>query len=456
MNRPAAPYEHARVTRSAPTPRRGRALLTAGGVVVLAAALLAAGTAFGGPRGAPDAPPAVSGPAPVRAGASLAATIDALQAGLRRVPANDAAWAQLGAAYVQQVRLTADPGLYAKADGAFAESLRLRPADNDAALAGQAALAASRHEFARAVELCDSALAVNPYSPAALAVKVDGLTELGRYDQARTVLQQLLDLRPGVDAFTRASYAQELRGDTAGARAALQQALALASAPADRAFAHHYLGELAWAAGDPATAGREYDAALAADPTSVAPLTGRAKVKAQRGDLDGAIADYRAAVRQQPQPATLLELGELLQSQGRTAEADQQYAVLRATQQLYAASGQDVDTELALFEADHGDPALAVTLAARAHAARPDSIVTQDAYAWALHAAGRDAEALPLAQAAVRTGLRSAPFRYHLGVIEAALGDRAAARADLTAALAVDGWNPLQAPAARTLLAGLG
>ncbi len=439
-------------------PRRHRGLVAVGGVFVLAVALLAAGAAFGGPTGRPeqDSRPASPGPVPVAAGAALGAGIAALQDDLRRVPGNDRGWAELGAAYVQQARLTADPGLYGKADGAFAESLHLRPADNDLALAGQASLASARHEFARAVELSDAALTINAYSPAALAVKVDGLTELGQYDAARTVLERLLQLRPGVDSFTRASYALELQGDLDGARGALERSLAVASAPADKAFVHYYLGELAWNHGDVDGAAKAYDAAIADDPSYVPGLTGRAKVKAVRGDVEGALADDRAAIARQPQPATLVELGELLQAQGRTAEAEQQYAVVRATQQLYAASGQVVDAELALFEADHGDPAKAVELAGRAHAARPDSIVAQDSYAWALHAAGRDAEALPLAKAALRTGLRSASLRYHLGAIEAALGDRAAARADLEGALALNpGWNPLQAPKARALLDGL-
>ena len=146
-------------------------------------------------------------------------------------------------------------------------------------------------------------------------------------------------------------------------------------------------------------------------------------------------------------------LGELLQAAGPTVEANQSCAVVRAPQQLYAASGQVVDAELALFEADHGDPARAVQLAEQAHRARPDSIVTQDAYAWALHAAGRDRPALPLARAAVRTGLRSPALAYHLGAIEAAVGDAPAARKDLGRALELNPhWSPLHAPRARALL----
>jgi len=430
----------------------GARLRATAAVVGLAGVLLIAGAATGPSGGSDAAAPA----APVLAADPVAASVARLQADLRRVPANHRAWAELGAAYVQQARLSADPGLYGKAEGALAESLRLRPAGNDLALSGQAALAAARHDFARAVELSDAALAVNAYSAGALAVQVDGLVELGRYEQSRAVLERLLQLRPGVDSFTRASYAFELQGDVDSAREALERARAVTTVPADLAFAEHYLGELAWNTGAVDEAARRYDAALAADPSYLLSLAGRARVKAVRGDVKGALADYRYAVSRQPQPATLVEFGELLQAQGRTAEAKEQYAVVRATQQLYAASGQVVDAELALFEADHGDPSQAVKLAARAHAARPDSIITQDAYAWALHAAGRNAEALPLAKAAVRTGLPSAAFRYHLGAIKAALGDPSA-RQDLKAALALNsGWNPLQAPRARALLAGLG
>ena len=431
-----------------------RVLRPAGAVVALAAALLTAGAVLDGTERTPTVAVYSGAGGLLTAGdTSSRAGLASLQNGLRSAPGNDRAWAQLGAAYVQQARLTADPGLYAKADGAFNESLRLRPAGNDLALAGQASLAAARHAFADAVRLSDQALAVNAFSPSALAAKVDGLVELGQYEASRAVLQQFLQLRPGVDSFTRASYVYELQGDRAGARTALERALAVASAPADRAFAWYYLGELAWTSGDLEPAAAGYDAALVQDRTYTAALTGRAKVKAARGDVDGAVTDYRAAIARQPQPATLLELGELLQAHGRTGEAEQQYAVLRATLQLYAASGRVIDAELALFEADHGDPARAVELAQQAHAARPDSVVAQDAYAWALHAAGRDGEALPLAQAALRTGLQSASLRYHLGAIEVALGQSAAGRADLQAALALaPGWNPLQAPRASALL----
>lgn len=427
----------------------------AGGVVALAGVLLAVGAATGSPRPAGPAPsPAV---ATASAQDPLAASIRRLQEQLSRAPDSPQGWSDLGLAYVQQARLTADPSYYPKAQGALAKSLALKPNGNPDALVGQATLAAARHDFTRALTLADRALALNGYSALAYGVKTDALTELGRYDEAVAAAQRMLDLRPGVDSFARASYQRELRGDVPGARDLLERALQDAASPADRAFTLYYLGELAWNNGDPARARREYDAALAADPAYLPALTGQAKALAASGDVTAALSLYREAVQSQPQPAYVIELGELLQASGQRPAAREQYAVVRATEQLFAAQGANVDLELALFEADHGTPAEALRYARSAFRVRPDAVLVGDAYAWALHVNGRDREALLQARRAVRLGTRLPVLRYHLGVIEAATGDRVAARRDLRAALALNpAFNPLQAPAARALLRTLG
>ena len=429
---------------------RGAAL--AGGVVTLAAGLFVVGAAVGAPRDRP----APGSPTAVPASDPVARSVEALQRGLQRSPDDAGAWADLGFAYVQQARLTADPTYYPKAEGAFRRSLELAPKGNARALVGEATLAASRHDFRRALTLVDGALRLNDYSATAYGVKTDALTELGRYDEAAAAAQRMLDLRPGVDAFARASYQRELRGDVTGARELLQRAATDASSPADRAFCFYYLGELAWNNGDPKAARASYDQALAADPAYLPAVTGQAKTLATT-DPAAALSLYREAVQQQPQPAYVVELGELLQATGQKAQAAEQYAVVRATEQLFAAQGANVDLELALFEADHGRPADALRYARSAYRVRPDSVLAEDAYGWALHLSGRDAEALVQARRANRLGTRLPGLRYHLGVIEAAAGDRVAARRDLRAALALNpSFNPLQAPAARALLRSLG
>ena len=434
----------------------GRRSALAGAVVGLAVALVAVGSAMGAPSGGRDA----EQPAPVASstpGDALSRSISALQARLRTSPDIAPAWSELGFAYVTQARLTADPSYYPKAQGAFDRSLTLQPKANDVATTGQATLAASRHDFPRALALANTSLKINAFSATTYGVQADALTELGRYPEAAAAVQKMLDLQPGTPSFSRASYQRELRGDVPGAREALQRAADATTVPADQAFAHYYLGELAWNNGDTATASREYAAALTTDQAYLPALVGQAKATAAAGDPTAALALYREAVQAQPQPAYVIELGELLEATGQATAAKEQYDVVRAIQQLFAAAGANVDLELALFEADHGSPATALRYATSAYKTRPDAILVQDAYAWALHVSGRDAEALPIARKAQRLGTHLPVLAYHRGVIEAALGQRAAATASLRAALALNpGFNPIQAPKARALLKQLG
>ncbi|WP_250279561.1 tetratricopeptide repeat protein [Frankia sp. Cppng1_Ct_nod] len=400
---------------------------------------------------APAAGPADNQPARDAVFRAIAQT----QQHLRDTPGDWTAWAQLGAAYVQQARLTADPTYYQKADGALARSLAIRPDGNALALTGQAALAAARHDFASALRLADDAIALDPDGADGYGVRTDALVELGRYDEAWSALQRMVDLRPGVASFTRASYSWELRGDTDAAEGILRRALADAAIPADAAYAQYYLGELAWNRGDVDAAAACYTAGLVQDPSYLPLLAGRAKVEAARGQDGQAVADYQSVVTQLPQPSFVVEYGEFLEAIGRPAEAKAQFDLSRTEDQLLRAQGVDVDLDLALYEADHEDPEVALR-AASAEFAKRQSIFVADAYAWALHVAGRDAEALPYARSALRLGTRNALLRYHLGVIEAAAGRPAQAIGDLRAALALNPhFSAYHVPRAKALLADL-
>ncbi len=383
------------------------------------------------------------------------AVIAAAQDRLRRVPSDSQAWAGLALAYVQQAKTTADPSYYPKADGALARSLKEMPAGNAPALAGMATVAAARHDFAGALRLAEQAEVVDSASSTVQGVKGDALVELGRYDEAYAAFQKMVDLKPGVPSYTRASYAWELRGDITQATAAMELALEAAFSPADKAYAQYYLGELSWNSGDIAGALKHDDDGLKADPTYVPLLAGRAKASAALGDNSAALRDYAQVVQKLPQPSYLIEYGDLLASLGRTADAATQFALVGTEEQLFAGQGVDVDLELALFDADHGQPAKALT-EATAELAKRHSILVEDAYAWALHVNGRDAEALPHAQAATRLGLHDALLYFHRGMIEKSVGDAQAAATDLRQALTLNPhFSTQHAPEATAALAQL-
>jgi tetratricopeptide (TPR) repeat protein len=115
----------------------------------------------------------------------------------------------------------------------------------------------------------------------------------------------------------------------------------------------------------------------------------------------------------------------------------------------------NVDLEVALFDADHGDPGSALA-AARAEWERRHSVHVADAYAWALYASGRYGEAARMATRALDLGTRNASFLFHAGMIERARGRDGAALRLLRGALAANPrFSILHAPTAERVLAEL-
>ena len=414
-----------------------RAALGAVVAVVLAAVFLIVGIAGGGTAKpvSSTATPVNAGPidvSPVSAVDPVAKDIVTQQTRLKTVPGDWTAWAGLAADYVQEARITADPTYYPKADGAVARSLQIHPHDNFLALTVKATIAAARHDFAGALALADQSLAIDSYSAVTYGVRGDALDELGRYPEALAAFEKMDHLRPSLASYSRLSYAYELRGNLPLARKDLQLALGTSASPSDSAFAAYYLGELAWGSGDLAAAERYYRQGVSLDPEYVPPLEGVAKVEAARGQTAAAIRDYQQVVDRLPQPAYVIEFGDYLASLGRTKQAQQQYGLVLTEEKIFQSQGVNVDLELSLFQADHGDPKGALKSASAEYGRRHSTLV-EDAYAWALHVNGNDRDALSHANAALRIGTRSALFYYHRGTIEAALGHESPGTSGLAA-----------------------
>ncbi|MEV0348104.1 tetratricopeptide repeat protein [Nonomuraea sp. NPDC050680] len=380
-----------------------RSLALAGGLVVAGALAVTAYAVYAPPETSP--------------GTTQAATFtETLQSRLKRLPGDYRAWAQLGLEYVDQARVTGDPSYYTKAQGALATAARLNPAD-DVVLTGQAALAAGRHEFSDAVRLARRAIGANPYSAVAHGVLADAKTQLGDLSGASKAVDAMMGLRPGVASFARASYAAELRGDRTGARKFLEYAQNDAYAPADVAYTRYYLGELALHSGDLAAAGAWYAKALQAYPAYTPALAGQARVAALGGRTAEALDLYQRVVERLPLSQYLIEQGETRIKAGLKPD----WTLLEAQRKLLRAAGVRDDLTWAEFEADHGDPALAVQHA-RTEYARNPNLVAADALGWALFKAGKPREALPYAKKATSTGWHNPLLGYHRARIERALG----------------------------------
>ena len=175
-----------------------------------------------------------------------------------------------------------------------------------------------------------------------------------------------------------------------------------------------------------------YRRAAALSPTFVPAEAGLAKIAWARGHVDRAIRGYRRVVARYPLPEHVIALGDLYSIEGRTAQADDAYALARAEAALFRSNGVNVDVELALFEADHGEPVAALA-DARAGWRSRHSIHAADALAWALYRNGLARPAARLERQALRLGTQDALSFYHAGMIALRLGNRDEARRMLTA-----------------------
>ncbi|OKK19866.1 hypothetical protein AMK16_16765 [Streptomyces sp. CB00455] len=373
-------------------------------------------------------------------------------------PEDDASWSVLGAAYLEQQRRTADSAWFPKAEKALKRSLEVRPAEkgNFDAMTGMGTLANARRDFGTGRKWGELVRAQAPRRWTAYPVLVDAYTGLGDYKAAQKAMEQLLELRPGLAAYVRASQVYRDRGWREDAMVAMEHAAGAAKGPAEKAYALFRLGELSFERGDAAEALRQYEGALRTDPAQAQALGGRARALAALGRGGEAVRDYRLALGRTPVPQLALELGELLESLGREQEARAPFDMLSALAAREGANGVDDDVVLGLYEADHGDAAAAVRRLSQEWS-RHKSVQVADALGWALHKAGEDAAALEYAKKATEPGLRSAEFAYHRAMIERGVGDEAATRRHLEEAMRTNPrFSPVRGPLAKEALAAIG
>src|SRR4051812_33636066 len=170
--------------------------------------------------------------------------IATLQQALKDSPPTADRYALLGNAYLQRARETADASFYGSAEKAFEAGLKL-DGSSAGAIAGLASLRLAQHDFAAGLRLARRAHRLAPDVVRIYGPMVNGLVELGRYGEAGRTLQRMVDLKPNLASYARASYFRELHGDLRGAAEAMRLAVAAGGDSAENAaYVQVLLGNL--------------------------------------------------------------------------------------------------------------------------------------------------------------------------------------------------------------------
>jgi tetratricopeptide (TPR) repeat protein len=344
------------------------------------------------------------------------------------VRSEDASRSALRGLELQQLaRTSGNPALYPRAERELRRAAELDPR-NAAALRGLAALAASRHRFAESLVLAQRALRLEAGSAAAYGLIGDANLELGRYRRAFAAFDRMAALKPNANAYARVSYARELLGDTNGAIAAMELAVDSSIGAAEpSAWSRTLLGNLLLGARRPTEAKIRYREALAFVPGYPGALAGLAELRTAAGDLERAAGLYRRAAAAAPVPEFAAGLGDTLAALGRRDQAEQAWREAESLEQLFAANGGRNLLETAEFDLNHDrNLRSALDRARRGRAERP-SVEGDHVLAWALYKNGRCAEARTVSLRSLRLGTLDVDGLYHHSLIEACLGNQAAA-----------------------------
>ena len=318
-----------------------------------------------------------------------------------------------------------------------------------------AAIEAAQGQYPLALHTVEQVLAVSPTDDDALILRAS--IALRQHDPAtaiedlRAVLRDEPDSLPLQRLLTRAYMT---KGDTALAESTLRSAMG--AHPTD------ILTRLDLAAlleqtqrTDQAIALLQATARQA--PDDPRPLVVLARLDAGRGDFRGALAAYDGASKAAPSEAQLtVEVTAFEEKRGDVSAAIGHYQALYESASASPLARELAANNLAMllvtYRKDRTSLARARDLTSGFATSQIASLL--DTYGWVRYRSAHYAEALPALQRAAAQRPQSNIIRFHLGMTELALGERARAREDLEAALAGSA-SFTGADEARSMLASL-
>jgi len=344
-------------------------------------------------------------------------------------PAQYAGYNLLATALVRRALETSDARFYTQAENAVKESMELAPNNFDTEKI-RVSILLGEHEYPAALEAARVLNKKVPDDVMVYGLLTDANAELGNYRDAEDSAQWMLNLRPGnLPALTRAAKLRELFGDREGALELLD--LAYQSTPpteiAERARILTEMGHVRAGSGKVDAAEKLFQQALTLFPNFPPALGDLAQVLIAQTRYAEAVALLQQRYQSVPRPESLYDLAEALQLAGRDRDAKKAFAEFETKSLAESLHKENSNRELVFYYADHAhQPAKALDVAKREYAWRHD-VYTLDAYAWALHVSGQDAEARKQIEIALAVGVRDVKLLTHAGQIALREGDTVAA-----------------------------
>jgi len=356
------------------------------------------------------------------------AAIQGLQKKLREKPNDIQSKLFLALAYMQEARITGEHPYYYPAALTLIDDILDQKPDNPVivyeATVAKASVQLSLHQFAEALETGKEALQINNRGAAVYGVLCDANVELGNYEEAIQMADQMTALRPDLKSYSRVSYLREIHGDIPGAIEAMELA-AKAGFPGleQTAWTKVTLGNLYEKTGELQKAEFYYRQALTEYDRYAFALGGLGRIALKQNQQQKALQLFTQAANTLPEFTFQEELIRLYQQQGNTKVAQKTMAELLAGMEEDQEAGHIVDLELAnIYLELQKDYKKSLQYAQKEFKRRPENIDVNKALAKAYYKLGNYSQAATHLQKAIRTNSQDVDLMCLNGLINYRLG----------------------------------
>lgn len=325
---------------------------------------------------------------------------------------------RLGWAFVDKARHTRDNGFYVLAEQVALCIAKNHPDSAESYLLRGYVLH-NLHRFVEAEKLARNLVTIREQW-FDFALLGDVLLERGATDEAIKAYQQMMDIRPGPQAYARVAEIRWILGDVNGALEMIAKTVRSTS-PRDReaaAWSRVKMALILMQRQESDQAGIILNEALAIFPDYPPALHAQGRLLLSQKMVSEAIPLLSAAVEADPLPQFRWTLYEAFREAGRLEEARQQTMALR-----HSGAVEDRRTMSLFLASSEIEPELALDLAFQELELRQD-VFTLDAVAWALFQTGQYDQAQNYSERALRYGTQDARLFMHSGLIAAHSGQQ--------------------------------
>ena len=338
--------------------------------------------------------------------------------------------------FILESRATGNYAYYDIAAMKLANDVLEMDSNNFEALTLKSLIYLSQHHFADGLATAEKAKNRAPHNAFVYGVLVDGNVEMGNYDSAVLCAQQMMDIRPDLRSYARASYLREINGDYPGAIEAMKLAIE-AGAPGDEAteWSRIQLGHLYENTGDLKSAEMNYQIALNERPGYMHAYAGMARLAMAAKDYNKAIGFYKQASNDAIEGAFKEELATVYFLSGQKEKANELTGLLidELNKNAQAANtdesiGHYADKELAYAYLSVNKYDKALEHALLEYNRRPKNIEVNETVAWVNYKKGDVSKALPFIAEALKTNSKNPTLLCRAGLIYLKAGDKEKAK----------------------------